>query len=141
MKKTSIIILISLLSTITGLAQQQKVLNVLVKVTNIKTDTGKVYLALYNNKNSFLSKTLLGKKVDIKNGVAEAAFTDLPEGEYAISVFHDENDNGKLDSNFMGIPKEPYGFSNNASGFMGPPKWEDAKILVTDTDINTIIKL
>lgn len=51
---------------------------------------------------------------------------DLPFGEYAIAVYHDKNTNGKLDSNILGIPKEDYGFSNNARGRFGPASWKDA---------------
>ena len=53
---------------------------------------------------------------------------DLPYGEnYTIAIFHDVNDNGKMDKNFVGVPKEPYGFSNNARSKWGPPKYEIAK--------------
>ena len=55
---------------------------------------------------------------------------DLPEGTYAIKAFHDVNDNGVLDTNWMGIPKEPYGFSNDAMGTMGPPKFDQASFVV-----------
>jgi uncharacterized protein (DUF2141 family) len=51
---------------------------------------------------------------------------DLPEGRYAIKAFHDVNDNGEFDFNLFGIPKEPYGFSNNVMGTMGAPKFEQA---------------
>jgi len=54
-------------------------------------------------------------------------FLDLPEGEYAIAVYHDANGNGKMDSNLMGIPTEDYAFSNNAVGKMGPPSYDQAK--------------
>ena len=54
-------------------------------------------------------------------------FADLPEGEYAVAAFHDRNDNGKLDTNLMGVPTEPYGFSRRGAATMGPPAWADAK--------------
>ena len=52
----------------------------------------------------------------------------LPPGRYAVQVFHDENGNGELDANFVGMPKEPWGFSNNARGNFGPPKFEDTSV-------------
>jgi uncharacterized protein (DUF2141 family) len=58
-------------------------------------------------------------------------FKDIPKGEYAVSFVHDENDNKKMDTNFIGIPKEDFGCSNNATGVMGPPKYEDAKFQLT----------
>ena len=65
-------------------------------------------------------------------------FENIPEGTYAVSIFHDENNNDKLDSNFIGIPKEDYGCSNNAKGFMGPPKWKDAKFELNSDKTITI---
>lgn len=56
--------------------------------------------------------------------------TELPPGTYAVKVFHDVNDNGKLDTNWMGIPNEPYGFSNDAAGTFGPPGFKDASFVV-----------
>ena len=55
---------------------------------------------------------------------------ELPAGTYAIGIFHDANLNNRLDNFFFGIPREQYGFSNNARGFMGPPSFEDAAITV-----------
>ena len=51
----------------------------------------------------------------------------LPKGAYGARVMHDMNDNGELDANFVGIPSEPWGFSNNATGNFGPPKWQDVQ--------------
>lgn len=56
-------------------------------------------------------------------------FRGIPEGTYGLSAFHDKNGNGKLDTNFVGMPTEDYCASNNARGFMGPPSFEDAKFV------------
>lgn len=48
----------------------------------------------------------------------------LQPGTYGIRVMHDRNGNGRMDNNILGIPREPWGFSNNASGSFGPPSWE-----------------
>jgi uncharacterized protein (DUF2141 family) len=53
-------------------------------------------------------------------------FSNLEPGRYAAIAFHDENDNGKLDQNFLGVPNEPYGFSNDAQGFLAPPAFDAA---------------
>jgi uncharacterized protein (DUF2141 family) len=55
---------------------------------------------------------------------------DVPYGDYGVAVFHDENSNGKMDKNVLGIPLESYGFSNNVRITFGPPKWEEAKFTV-----------
>jgi uncharacterized protein (DUF2141 family) len=57
--------------------------------------------------------------------------TNLDPGQYTIILFHDENGNGKLDKNALGVPTEPYGFSNNVREFLGPPNFEEAIMEVT----------
>jgi len=65
----------------------------------------------------------------------------LPPGVYAVSVFHDENMNQKLDKNFVGVPKEGYGDSNNPKKKMGPPSFEETKFQLSATEQSTEIKL
>jgi uncharacterized protein (DUF2141 family) len=65
--------------------------------------------------------------VKVEDKRAVAVFEDVPHGEYAIKIFHDENSNQKLDTNFVGYPKEKFGFSNNAMGRFGPPSFEQAR--------------
>lgn len=101
----------------------------LIKVENIKVNQGKIMLAIYSDDLEFLSETTYRSIHHEVNelGTTMVKITDLPYGNYAISIYHDENNNGKLDTNFMKIPKEPYGFSNNARGMFGPPKVNEAK--------------
>lgn len=101
--------------------------NIKVNITGFSSNKGKVMLALYDSEANFLNKHLIGKQASITNKSANVTLTNVPNGIYAISVFHDSNNNHELDTNFMGIPKEDYGCSNNAKGFFGPPKWRDAK--------------
>ncbi len=97
-----------------------------VTVKGFESNEGKALIALFNSESTFLNKNYKGEKVTIENQEAFIEFTNIPDGEYAISMFHDKNNNGELDI-FMGFyPKEPYGCSNNAIGRFGPPKWEDA---------------
>lgn len=98
-----------------------------VIVVEADNDDGKIFIAVYNSEKHFLEKMFKGTKSKITNNTCTVTFENIPSGMYAVSIFHDENDNGKMDKNFMGIPKEDYGCSNDASGFMGPPKWKDAK--------------
>lgn len=100
----------------------------------MKSDKGDVYVALYNKKDNFLNKEYKGVIVKITGKKATAVFKEIPKGIYALSAFHDANDNKKMDTNFIGIPKEPIGISNDAKGFMGPPKFKKAKFLV-DKDV------
>jgi uncharacterized protein (DUF2141 family) len=98
-----------------------------VKVKNIKQSEGTVRVALFNSEDTFLDKAFQGKSVKANGSEVSIEFADLPAGEYALSVFHDANDNGELDKNFMGIPREGFGFGNNAMGTFGPPSFEKAK--------------
>ncbi|WP_246284994.1 DUF2141 domain-containing protein [Winogradskyella wichelsiae] len=91
-----------------------------------------MFIALYNIETNFLKKPYKNSISSIENNSSTVVFNNIPQGTYAISVFHDENDNGIMDTNFMHIPKEAYGCSNDAKGFMGPPKWEDAKFQIKE---------
>lgn len=105
---------------------------VTLSVGGIESDKGRLLIWLYDREDAFpkadraarrFAVAIEGKKVDFE-------IPALAPGEYALSVVHDENDNGRLDSNLIGIPKEPVGVSNNAKGSFGPPKWKDAKFAV-----------
>ena len=122
-------------------AQESKGQDIIVNISNFKSNTGKVHVALFNSESTFLDEGFKGVVADIKDNTCTVTFKNIPKGTYAISLFHDENSNGKMDSNFLGIPKEDYGCSNNAKGFMGPPKWEDAKFEVKQSTIQQTIKL
>ncbi|SCX81463.1 DUF2141 domain-containing protein [Flavobacterium caeni] len=124
--KKAILVLVFLI----GGWMQAQTISLEVKMTGFRTDAGNVKVGLYNNEDDFLRKVFKNAVVDIKNGTASVTFKDLPKGTYAVSVYHDENNNGKMDKNTFHIPTEGYGTSNDAKGFMGPPKYEDAKFAV-----------
>jgi uncharacterized protein (DUF2141 family) len=101
-----------------------------VMISNFKNDKGTAVVTLYNNSEGFPKspeKALKKMTIRIVNRQAMAEFEGLPPGEYAVSVYHDENGNKKMDTNFFGIPKEGVGNSNNAKGHFGPPKYSDAR--------------
>lgn len=101
-----------------------------VSVSGLKSNSGTVKVGLYNSEGTFLKTVYKSLSSEIKNDKAVVTFENLPVGEYAISTYHDENNNGKLDKNMMGIPTEDYAASNNAKGFMGPPAYKDAKFVI-----------
>ena len=118
-----------LLLTVFSLQAQN---NIKVTITGFNNNDGKAMVGLYNSEETFLKKEYKAIKTNIKNNQASVEFSDVPDGTYAISMFHDENENGKLDM-FMGFyPTEPYACSNNAKGMFGPPKWKDAVFTVTE---------
>lgn len=109
-----------------------------VTVKNIKDPKGTIRVGLFNNEKDFLEKAIDGKIVKAAGTEVTVLFENLKAGDYAVSVIHDENENGELDSNFMGVPKEGYGFSNNAMGMLGPPSFDDAVIAVASKKSVTI---
>jgi uncharacterized protein (DUF2141 family) len=132
------IVTVLILSVACSQLEAQDTHNITVTVKGIDSNEGQIFLALYDNESDFLDKSFKGTKSKIQNNQCVVTFENIPSGVYAVSIFHDANDNGKMDTNFMGIPKEDYGCSNDASGFMGPPKWSDAKFELKDNTSITI---
>jgi len=122
----------------TTMAQDNNTLT--VEFEGIKTDGAKLFVALYDSEINFLKEAVQGTVVLVNNGNATAIFNNLKPGIYAISSFLDKNNNGKLDTNFMHIPKEPTAMSNNAKGSFGPPKFKDAKFSISGTQTHIKIK-
>jgi uncharacterized protein (DUF2141 family) len=138
MKKLTILVLLvfGLLSASNLVAQNK--LEVTVK--NILEAKGTIRVSLFNNEKDFLGQALESKVVKASINEARVVFEGLKPGEYAIAVIHDLNENKELDKGFMGIPKEPYGFSNDARGKFGPPSYSESKLTVYGV-VKTSIKV
>jgi uncharacterized protein (DUF2141 family) len=111
-------------------------------INGLENNKGKVMIALCNSEESFSganNAAFKGANAKINGLKVVHIFDELPHGFYAIKVFHDINDNNELDVNFMGIPKEPYGFSNNARGRFGPPSWEDSRFEIKEDSLTVTI--
>jgi uncharacterized protein (DUF2141 family) len=106
--------------------------NLTVSVSGLKNNVGILKVGLYNSDGTFLKSIYKSIRSEIKENGAKVTFEGIPKGEYAISAYQDENNNGKLDKNIMGIPSEDVACSNNAKGFMGPPKYKDAKFKINN---------
>lgn len=104
-----------------------------VTVTNVKSNKGKISVAVYDNADGFLKfdKVFKAERTPSKTGSTEVVIKDLPEGTYALAAFHDENGNDKLDTNMLGIPKEPLGFSKGKMKTFGPPSFEECSFKLT----------
>ena len=111
-----------------------------INVKNIVNNIGSIHYALYDDPNFFPNEQgkIHGgnKRVEevIANGIL---IKELSESYYAVAIYHDENSNKKFDT-FFSIPKEYYGFSNNAPVFFGPPKFEDAAVFVEQDNTTEI---
>ncbi len=127
----STLIIISLVIT-TYCSNAQNTGTLVVEIGSLRNNDGVVAVALYDNEEGFPGNEenlVQAANAKIINGKAVVEFKDLAFGEYAISAFHDENSNNELDTNWIGIPKEGVGASNNAKGRMGPPKYKDARFV------------
>ena len=115
-----------------------------VTFTGLRSDAGTVLYSLYNGAEGFPSdgsKAVRVGKVSAHKGSVEVSLAGLPAGTYAVSFFHDENNNGKLDTNSFGMPTEGFGFSDNPQVMFSAPSFDDAKFSVpaagTSIDIST----
>ena len=127
-----------------------------VTVEGIRSTHGMVLIGLYDGARTFLRAVEAADKpgflIDPERFGAVAlrankarrsgvVFTHLQPGRYAVVVLHDENGNGHLDKNLLGFPTEPYGFSNGAEGFLGPPSFADAAMTLGPGDSEIRIEL
>jgi uncharacterized protein (DUF2141 family) len=115
-----------------------------VVATNVSSDAGTIEVWVYENEDTWLSDRYRTRKaVPVKGNLQGDTVTLellLPPGEYALSVFHDENGDGKLARNFIGIPKEPAGFSNNYRP-KGPPRFAKAAFQLGSEPVEQRIRL
>jgi uncharacterized protein (DUF2141 family) len=112
-----------------------------VVVKNVKDTQGSVRIGLFTNENEFLKKVAVGKTVKPTGKDLTVIFENLNPGDYAVSIIHDENENGELDSNLVGIPTEGFAFGNNAMGTFGPPSFEKAKVTLTKGSVRQVIEM
>jgi uncharacterized protein (DUF2141 family) len=93
---------------------------------------GNLSIGIYNSAESFPKNGHAAYAKDVKaiKGTQKIEFTNLPDGNYAIAVFHDLNSNKKLDKNFFGVPSEPYGFSNNVKHAISAPTFDESKVTI-----------
>ena len=108
------------------------------QITGIKagaTDvgTGKLYIQLFRGEENYQTgEALMAMAVAPNSDTATVRFSDVGPGEYALRFFHDENNNGELETNLFGLPTEGYGFSNNAKPSFGPVSYQEIKFDVVD---------
>lgn len=102
--------------------------------------TGAVMVSLFDSEAAYGGGPPLRQaRIDLAAGERSATFADLPAGLYAVKAFHDLDGNGRLNANPFGVPTEPFAFSNNARGTMGPAAWDRARLLVSGETAQTIV--
>ncbi|NAS12189.1 DUF2141 domain-containing protein [Poritiphilus flavus] len=138
MKKIAFVLLIASITTSFSTAEKRSASkgNITVTVTGIDEIKGQIVFMLFNQADGFpkeLDKAF--KKVYVKefNDVATATFSEVPFGDYAVSVFHDQNMDGEIQTNFIGMPKEPVGASNLTK--MGKPSYKKCVFMLNEAEI------
>jgi uncharacterized protein (DUF2141 family) len=115
-----------------------------VEVRGILARAGSLNVALFDRAEDFNAMPMTpraGQRLPATGDTVVAVFAGLPAGDYAVSTFHDENDNGQLDKNLLGRPTERFGFSRDASGAMGPPDFEAAKVALGPDGRTIVVNL
>ena len=99
-----------------------------IRIGGVSDGGGRVMVALFDAAERFMDAETqtAALMLPARKGVVRAVIGDLPAGIYAISVYHDANGNQALDTNLLGMPREGYGFSNDARGIAGPPSFQAA---------------
>ena len=127
-----------------------------VEIAGIRSNDGVIVLGLYDTSDGFNlalkvfdypdgfvrdAGRFLGASIRADTGIRRAVFWSLPPGRYAVIVFQDANRDGRIDKNIVGVPTEAYGFSRNASGFLGPPSFDDAAVEMSDGSLSIQIDM
>ena len=114
-----------------------------VHVKNIEHGEGASMVALHDGEKGYPIKRepVASQSMPADDAGVTVSFENLASGTYAIALYHDENGNNKMDQNFIGIPKEGTGASNDAKGRMGPPKFKDAAVEIGEDDVQIEIHL
>jgi len=113
-------------------------------VSHLENKSGKLYIGWYNSQENYKNNKnpVFTKVVEVKNQAEiSIPFDNIPEGKYAISIFLDENGNKKMDTNFLGIPKEKYGFSNNVIPATRAASYEEAVFEINKNSKTISIRL
>lgn len=114
-----------------------------IRMSGFRSADGQVLIAVYRGEDGFPSEPGKAWKSVVTRVSGDRASVDIaaPPGEYAFAIVHDENGNNQMDTNWIGMPKEGLGTSNNAKGRMGPPKYRDAKFTIPAEGVVQQIKI
>ena len=132
-RKNLVITLILLVVTLCTFKLSGQSSSLQIDILNVRKNSGKIIVEIYKDKSNWLTTPFQRMTLSTDETTKKTSF-NVPQGKYAVSIYQDVNGNGKLDQNFLGIPKEPVGFGNNYKPF-GKPKFESALI-----DYNSTVK-
>ena len=128
---------VATVASLAGLAATPTIAaELVIEVRGVRSDAGRVYIAVHAPREGeefpYADGLFAGVQQRAHAGAMRFVLRDLPAGRYAVNAFHDENGNGDLDANVLGIPTEGYGFANDPAATFGPPKFEEAAVTLGD---------
>ena len=116
-----------------------------IEVRGVRSGAGRVYVAVHAPREGedfpYAKGMVAGVYQQAREGAMRFVLRDLPAGRYAVNAFHDENGNGDLDANVLGIPKEGYGFANDPPATFGPPDFEEAAVTLGDAPVTAAMTM
>ena len=140
----SLILMILIFVSLLSATNEDSTGTIIIEMTNFKNDNGKVRVSLFRSDDGFpedYNKAVTYINQTIVDGKSRVVFEKIPYGEYAIGFLHDENLDSKLNTNWLGMPKEGIAASNNAKGRFGPPDFEDARFTLNKDTLLQVIKI
>ncbi|WP_338846158.1 DUF2141 domain-containing protein [Massilia sp. W12] len=127
-------------AVLAAVALNAQAADVQIEVSGVQNAQGKLMVALYNSADSYLKKPAYVLQQPAQTGLTQMTISGVAEGEYAMAIFHDANDNQRMDRNPSGMPLEDFAFSNNAQGDMGPPTFASASFKVPAGGVSLKLK-
>jgi uncharacterized protein (DUF2141 family) len=128
-------------ATSTYARETQQTGDITIVLTGFENNNGLVWISVVNSEQGYVDqhKAFCGIKTKLTNRRVKVVLKDIPYGEYGIRTYHDEDGNGVLNKNIIGIPKEAYGFSNNARGLTGVPSYDKVRFKLNAPSITVNI--
>ncbi len=140
MKTTTLAALIAMITASTCVHATTAEPTRLILTFETGAETGAVMVSLFNGEAAYASRAPVRQaRVDVGRGERTATFAGLPPGTYAVTAFHDVDGDGRMNTNPFGQPIEPYAFSNNARGNMGPARWDQARFTIAGETAQRIV--
>lgn len=128
--------------SLTSLTTSAVAADVTLEITNVESAQGNLRIAVYDNETNFKNKSIYRTVTQpAVSGTMEIILTDVPMGEYGVMLFHDVNSNEELDSNLLGIPREPWSASMQGRSVFGPPGWDDINFTLPDAGDRIVIDM
>jgi uncharacterized protein (DUF2141 family) len=106
--------------------------DLVINIGPVEKAAGQLMVAIYDSKESFRETTSHAASLPAETGEMQFTFANLEAGDYAVLVYHDVNNNGNLDTNMLGMPKEPWGASLEGKMLFGAPDWAKTRFTVSD---------